>query len=65
MDEGRLDLCGVSDAERGKKANVQSANFLKHIRIFEKYGRYGIQSHSNFILSDKPQYEVDILLAVP
>lgn len=63
--EERLDLGGVEDAESGKKANVQKKNLLKHIRIFEKCSRYGSQNQSDFILSDKPQYEVDILLAIP
>lgn len=60
-----FDLCGVADAESGKTAKVQNANFLKHIRIFEKCSRYSMQNQSDFILSDKPQYEVDILLAIP
>jgi hypothetical protein len=60
-----MDLCGVADAESTKKANVHKANFLKQIRIFEKCSRYGSQNQSDFILLDKPQYEVDILLAIP
>ncbi|KJS21600.1 MAG: hypothetical protein VR72_09680 [Clostridiaceae bacterium BRH_c20a] len=60
-----FDLCGVAGAESGKTANVQKANFLKQIQIYEKCSRYGMQNQSDFILSDKPQYEVDILLAIP
>ena len=65
MDEESFDLCGVADVESGNKANVQKVNFLKHILIYERCSRYGMQSQSDFILSDKPQYEVDILLAIP
>jgi len=65
MDEESFDLCGVANAESGKTANVQNVNFLKHIRIYEKCNRYGSQNQCDFILSDKPQYEVDILLAIP
>ena len=60
-----FDLGGVTGAGCGKTANVQKANFLKHIRIFEKCSRYGMQNQSDFILLDKPQYEVDIVLAIP
>jgi len=65
MDKEGFDLCGVADVENDETANVQNANFLKHIRIFEKCSRYGSQNQCDFILSDKPQYEVDILLAIP
>jgi len=71
MGEECFDLCGVANAESGKKANVQKANFLKQIQIYEKCSRYdsqkqyGSQNQCDFILSDKPQYEVDILLAIP
>ncbi len=60
-----MDLCEVKDSENSDTAIVQKVNFLKHILIYEKCSRYGMQNHSDFILSDKPQYEVDILLAIP
>ena len=63
--EERLDSCGAAVADSGKTANVQKANFLKHIRIYEKCSRYRSKNQCDFILSDKPRYEVDILLAFP
>ena len=63
--EKSLILSGFSDSKNSKTANVQSENFLKHIRIFEKCSRYVSQNQCDFTVSDKPQYEVDILLAIP
>jgi hypothetical protein len=55
-------LAGI---QNGKTANVQNPNFLKHISIYERFQRFGSVNEGAFIKTDKPQYEVDILLAIP
>jgi hypothetical protein len=60
-----LDLCGLAGIQNSKTANVKNPNLLKHISIYERFKRLGSLNEGSFIKTDKPQYEVDILLAIP